>query len=120
MSKPPHQVQLQRLRRLKQGSVPGIAKPLSVEHAVVRSVLWQKPAVYSAAAEPEPVAAPKEPPRLRHPLHEPIVRMYLCDRFPPRLIAQVLGVSQSLVRRVLRGVGLLRSKPQLPRPRRSP
>ena len=120
MSKPPHPAQILRRRRLKHGSVPGIAKHLSVEHAVVRSVLWQEPAVYSAAAEPEPVAAPKEPPRLRHPLHEPIVRMYLWDRFPTRLIAQVLGVSQSLVLRVLRGAGSVRSKPQLARPRRSP
>lgn len=120
MSKPPHQVQILRLRRLKHGSVPGITKHLSVQPAGVRSLLWPQPVVSSAAAEPAPEAAPKEPPRPGHPLHEPIVHMYLCDRFPIRLIAQVLGVSQSLVRRVQRGAGSVRSKPPLPHPRRSP
>ncbi len=120
MSKPPHPVQILRLRRLKHGSVPGIAKPLSGEPAGVGSLLRSQPAVHSAAAAPAPQAVPQQPPCPRPPLHEPIVQMYLCDRLPIRLIAQVLGVSQSLVRRVLRGAASVHTNPQLPHSRRSP
>ena len=108
MSKPPYQVQILRLRRNKNWSVPGIAKHLGVEHGLVRTVLWPPVSADPATEEPAPAAAPKELPRLGHPLHEPIVQMYLCDRFPTRLIAQVLGVSVALVLRVLRDAGVVR------------
>ena len=111
MSKPPYQVQILRLRRFKHWSVPGIAKHLSVEHGLVRRVLWPQACADPAAAELAPAAPPKELPRLGHPLREPIVQMYLCDRLPTHRIAYFLGVPQMVVRRVLRSAGSLLHDP---------
>jgi hypothetical protein len=58
-----------------------------------------------------PRPPPKELPRLGHPLREPIVQMYLCDRLPTHRIARFLGVPQMVVRRVLRSAGSLRHDP---------
>lgn len=118
MSKPPHPLQILRLRRLKHWSVPGIAKHLGVEQALVRGVLWPQPGANRAATEPALVAALPEPPGRGHPLQEPIVRLYQGDRLSASVIAQVLGVSQALVLGVLRGAGYLHSNPPVPRFRR--
>ena len=115
MSKPPHQIQILRLRRFKPGSVPGIAKPWNRDHGLVRRILPPQRDADSAAAEPAPVAVPKETPHRGQPLHESIVQMYRCDGISTGLIARILGVPQAQVFRVLRGAGCLRHKTQLTR-----